>query len=159
LPINVAIPWLGQRGPPVFSLVAAQCCSPPRLRHLLPAAYQVRNFSDALIGSSVASDDRNNLIKQIDFDRVFHARLVLLNQRSSEFIKILEDRAQCASHAARNSLPKEQSTCALRASTSVTIVGNILLCTSHCLASDVISNRRIRDVQRPMCLSTVQLIR
>jgi uracil DNA glycosylase len=82
----------------------------------VPAAYQVRNFSDALIGSSVALDDRNNLIKQINFDRVFHARLVLLNQRSSEFIKMLEDRAQCSSRAARSSLPKEQSTCALRAS-------------------------------------------
>lgn len=56
--------------------------------HQLPAAHQVRNFSDALIWSFFAPDDGNDLIQQVYFDWVFCARLVHLDQRSSEPIKV-----------------------------------------------------------------------
>jgi hypothetical protein len=56
--------------------------------HQLPAAHQVRNFSDALIWSLFAPDDGNDLIQQVYFDWVFCARLVHLDQRSSEPIKV-----------------------------------------------------------------------
>jgi hypothetical protein len=66
----------------------------PAAAHLLPAPYQGSNFSGALIWSSITSDDGNNLIEQINSDKVFRARLVYLNQRSAEFIKMLESRAR-----------------------------------------------------------------
>jgi len=57
--------------------------------HLLPAAHQLGNFSGTFIWSTFAPDDGNELIQQVYFHWVFSARLVYLDQRSSEPIKAL----------------------------------------------------------------------
>src|ERR1700730_13864405 len=57
--------------------------------HLLPAAHQLGNFSGTFIWSAFAPDDGNELIQQVYFDWVFSARLVYLDQRSSEPSKAL----------------------------------------------------------------------
>jgi hypothetical protein len=54
---------------------------------------QARNFSEALIWSSFAPDNGNDLIEQLHLDCVFCTRIVHLDQRGSEPIKMRNDLA------------------------------------------------------------------
>jgi hypothetical protein len=75
----------GRRGLRPYSAASAAT-------HLSPVPHQIRNFLDTLIWSFFvwslfAPDNGNNLIQQVCLDWMFCARLVDLDQRSSEPIE------------------------------------------------------------------------